>query len=904
MSNRGMRALALALLLVGAAFTALGANIAASPSDNQPEPSVIGPRLDEVVVSEQLDRSLALTQMIAGQQDSMWFDVSGAVDQDRALAADTLDRFPAYGLFDEFTMNPAIQAAGFPDNPFALRAVRESMQFLIDRDFVVRDIYGGRAVPFKTTFHPRSPDYGRNIATFLQLEDQYAFNPEKGKTQMFTALQAAGWTIGTDGFWHDPSGDLFVWKLLRRTQDQRLLLGGYYEQIAKGLNFNVQVIGVLNAAIPYGSAPDQNIWHTYTAGWISTSLTAWDDGQLYFYATCGIGQPFCGVDTGFYEPPAELLDIAETLQFGLYKSLDERATLIARGTELAMAEALQVFVDARQSIWVNNNRIDGIINDLFGGNTNPWSLKAATVPAVSGVRQAKMLNLVMFVDGWNPYTFPGWLYDGVQRDLMIDPSMAPHPHTGRWINYRTNATVDTSGPDGNATLPSNAVIFDTATNTWVNVAAGTTAVSKVTYDLMFGSWHHGPAITMDDWMAECALMWRRSDEVNGDVATTPGINNAANPALQFFHENTLKGIRVVDADTIEVYMDYWHADNQEIAAFGAMFPDVPWEVSELAAKLLMDGDVVFNDGDLATTTGTIWLDLTKGDSLPLLAAALTAYQTANERPPGMVGAYPGGSIDAAEATARWAALSAWVTLRGHYWPSNGPFYLAIVDTPNRQTTFRADRTGYPVPQTYWDALRLVGIPSVSFAPTPPVVFAGTPAIFDFSVSVGPAPTDAFDSTWFLRDASTGDFISEGVPSRIGTGSYRVEIPSTQTETLLLGNFEIITVVTGHAAAVPTVRRSPFLILPSTAWFEALLDARATLLDGDITDLSGDIGTVRSDLTALSASTSGLLGLVTAMAILAVVAVVVAVVSVVLVMRRGRAPPMMKSESGGEGSGQM
>src|SRR3990172_1330697 len=902
MSNRGMRALALALLLVGAAFTALGANIAASPSDNQPEPSVIGPRLDEVVVSEQLDRSLALTQMIAGQQDSMWFDVSGAVDQDRALAADTLDRFPAYGLFDEFTMNPAIQSTG-PDNPFAIRAVREGMQFLIDRDFVVRDIYGGRAVAYKTTSHPRSPDYGRNIATFLQLEDKYAFNPEKGKTQIFTALQAAGWTIGTDGFWHDPSGDLFVWKLLRRTQDQRLHLGGYYEQIAKGLNFNVLVIGVLNAAIPYGSARDQNIWHTYTAGWISTSLTAWDDGQLHFFSACGIGQPFCGADTGFYEPPAELLDIAETLAFGLYKSLDERATLIARGTELAMAEALQVFVDARQSIWVNNNRMDGLINDLFGGNTNPWSLKAATVPAVGGVRQAKMMNLVMFVDGWNPFVSPGWLYDGVQRDLMTDPAMAPHPHTGRYVNYRTNATVDTSGPDGNATVPSNAAKFDAATNTWVNVAAGTTAVSKVTYDFMFGSWHHGQAISMDDVMNAWACLTRRSDEVNGDIATTPGITNAATEAEKFFVENNWIANRVVDSDTLEVYMDYWHADLQEIAAFGSFFPSAPWEVCELAAKTLMDGETVYNDGDLATTTNTVWLDLTKGDSIAILNADFATLQAANQIPPGMA-TYPGGSITAQEATDRWAALGAFKALRGHYWPSNGPFYLAVVDTVNRQSTFRADRTGYPVPQNYWDALTIVGIPSVNFAPTPPVVFAGTPAIFDFSVSVGPAPTDAFDSTWFLRDASTGEFISEGAPSRLGTGSYRVEIPSTQTETLLLGNFEIITVVTGHAAAVPTVRRSPFLILPSTAWFEALLDARATLLEGDITDLSGDIGTVQSDLTALSASTSGLLGLVTAMAILAVVAVVVAVVSVVLVMRRGRAPPMMKSESGGEGSGQM
>ena len=901
MSIRGIRALALAFLLVGAALTAFGTNVAASPSDNQPEPSVIGPRLDEVVVSEQLDRSLALTQMIAGQQDSMWFDVSGAVDQDRARAADTLDKFPAYGLMDYFDMNPVVQAAGFPDNPFAIRAVREAMHYLIDKDFIVRDIYGGTAVPFKTLWHPRSPDYGRGIADLFQFEDKYAFSPEKGKTQMFTALQAAGWAIGTDGFWHDPSGDLAIIKGAKRIQDQRFQMGGYYEALLTGLNFKTAGFGVPGAAIAHANPPDQNLWHYYTAGWIQTSLAAWDDDRLHFYHACGFPRPICGA--GFYAPPAELLDIAERLLGAQYDTLAERAQMVVRGTELAMQEAVNIPIDARQSIWVNNVRADGIIWDLFGGNSNPWALKAATVPAVGGVRQLKQLNLIMFVDGWNCHT-AAWLYDAVQRDLMIDPGMAYHPHTGRLVNYRNNATVETVGATGTPlSVPSGAVLFDGATNTWLPVAAGTTAISKVTYDMMLGSWHHGPAITMDDVMYEWAMLIRRADEANGDIATTPGINNAATGGEKFFVTDILKAIRVVDADTIEVFMDYFHPDVQQIAGTGSAFPCGPWELGELGARLVLDQNAVYKDADLATAPGAYWLDFTKGDSLPDLAAALTTYRTANERPPGMA-TYPGGEITAAEATARWTALADWVLARGHYWPSNGPFYLASLDVTNRQSVFRAFRTGYPVPQNYWDALTIVGIPSVNFAPTPPVVFAGTPAIFDFSVSVGPAPTDAFDSTWFLRDASTGEFISEGAPSRLGTGSYRVEIPSTQTETLLLGNFEIITVVTGHAAAVPTVRRSPFLILPSTAWFEALLDARATLLEQDITDLSGDIGTVQSDLTALSASTSGLLGLVTAMAILAVVAVVVAVVSVVLVLRRGKAPPMMKSESGGEGSGQM
>jgi peptide/nickel transport system substrate-binding protein len=880
----------LALLLVVVALSAFTQKASAA-SIAPAQPTAFGPRIDEIIWSEEGDRSKALTEIIAGTKDTIMFDITNPADKERALASDQVATFPAFGFFDELTLNPAVQSTG-PDNPFAIREVREAMQYMIDRDFVVREIYSGFAMPFKTTFHPRSPDYGRGISDFLKLEDKYAYNPDTGRTQMFNALQAANYAIGTDGYWHDPSGELIVIKGLRRIQDERLLLGTYYGNVLRGLSFNVQDIGVSNAGIPYGSPPDQNIWHYYTAGWIATSLTAWDDGQIQFFATCGIGEPFCTRGGAFYSPPQELIDISDKLLFGQYTSLTERAQLIADGTDLAMAEAVRIFIDARQSLFVTNNRLTGVVWDLFGGPTNPWSIKAASVPAdPDTVQRARIMNLLMFVDGWNPYVSPGWLYDGVQRDAMIDPGMNPHPHTGRWIDYRNRATVETAGPTGTLSIPADAVVFNTTTSTWVPVGAGRTAVSKVSLDHVFGQWHHGMDITMDDVLYDWSSLYRRAQ---GDQANVPGVDNAATPTAETFVATTLQAIRAVDSDTLEVYMNYWHADLQEIAGFASSFPSAPWEVQELAAQLLLDEVAVYNDGDIAGT-GRIWLDLTKGDSMPFLATALSNLTAANHIPPGM-----SSEITTAEATARWAALNAWATAHGNYWPSNGPFYLDTVDIGNRQTIMKAFTTGYPFDETYWDALTTVAIPEVSFTPTPPVVFAGTPAVFDYFVNVGPQPTDNVTAVWFLRDVSTGEFLSQGVPTRLGTGSYRIQIPGTQTEQLLLGNFEVISVVTGLQAAVPTITRSAFLILPSTAWFEALLDARAGLIEDEVADLSGDLGQVQTDLSGLSGATSGLLGLVTAMAILAVIAVVVSVVSVVLVLRRGRAPPMKTSEGGDMG----
>ncbi len=860
----------------------------------------MGPWLDRIVWSEQEDRSLALTEIIAGNEDTIMFDITNIADKERALASDQISRFSAFGLFDNFLMNPSKQDPTnpqFSENPFSIDAVRASMQLLIDSDFIAREIWGGFAIARGgVNYHPKSPDYGRGIADFLKLEEQWAFNPQAGKDMMFTALEANGFSIGTDGLWRDPSGNTVVIRGLIRTQDERLQMGAYYADLLRGLGFVVEEErGPRVSGTAYGAAADQNLWNFYTAGWISTAIVAWDDSDLWFWG-CGVGfEPYCiqrpstdPVDQYLYVVNQELADIGDQLLLGNYDTLAERQSLIARGAELRMEQPIRVFIDARESLFVFSNRFQNGVLDLFGGPSNPWFLKSATVPAdttgpFTGERVARVLNLVMFMDGWNPWqAAPGWLYDTVQRRAMMDWGMWLHPHTGNWIDIRNKATVVTAGPTGTLPVASSTVVYDTTASTWVTVPAATTATSKVTLEFVFGNWHTGEPITMADVMATCANGYRR---VSGDVSMISGLTNTASGSETFFWNDQVVGLDVTSATTLDVYLDFWHVDDQEIAGLASMFPTLPWEGQELALQTMFDLETANNEAD-AGITGRPWLDLTKGDSLSFLTADLVAMVAAAPTPPGADStALPAfARILAADAPARWNAFDAFVTAKGHFWPSQGPFVLDKVDVANRQTIMVANRD-YPWAADFWDALTVISIPTVTFAPTAPVVFAGTPAIFDFSVSVGPSPTDDFTSQFFLRDVNTGAFISEGVPSRLGTGSYRIEIPAAETRTLLLGNFEIISLVTGATAAPPVITRSPFLILPSTTYFESLLDARATLIENQVDGLSTSLDTTNSNLAATESAAAGLTGLLTAVAVLAVIAIAVAVVSIVLILRR-------------------
>ena len=699
------------------------------PSDLSP----MGPWLDRIVWSEQADQSLALTEIIAGSEDAAILRITARADKERALASDQIHSLSVSYLIDNFLMNPSRQDPTnpqFSENPFSIDEVRAAIQLLIDRDSIARDILGGFALARGgVSFHPLSPDYRRGFADFLPLEEQWSFDPQAGKDMMFAALQNAGWSIGADNLWHDSLGNLVTIRGLIRIEDERFQMGAYYADLLRGLNFNVEEIrgdfsSVFNIA--YFDPPDQNTWNFYTAGWGVTATTAWDDEHLFFWG-CGFGfESYCGKrpgdnpNTNVYVVNQELADVGDQLRLGSYNTLAERQTLIARGTELMMQAPIRVFVDARENLFVFNNRFQNGALDLFEGPTNPWFLKSATVPPepagapFAGERVGRVLNQVMFVDGWNPWTSPAFIYDEVQRRAMTDFGMWRHPHTGTWIDIRNKATVVTAGPGGTLPVADTTVVFNTATNTWDIVPATELATSKVTLDMVFGNWHTGEPITMADVMYAASNGYRRTD---GDVSLISGLTNTASSSEKFFWQNQVVGLDVTSPTTLDVYLNFWHVDPQEIAGLAAFFPSYPWTVGELALQTMFDLETANNQQD-AGATARPWVDLMKGDSLPFLQGDLdgtgcAGCTNANLKgangglghiPPGMDSALlPAFARIEGDQSARWDALDAFVTAKGHYWPSNGPFVLEEVDLVGGQTIMVANRD-YPWAADFWDDL--------------------------------------------------------------------------------------------------------------------------------------------------------------------------------------------------------
>ena len=68
------------------------------------------------------------------------------------------------------------------------------------------------------------------------------------------------------------------------------------------------------------------------------------------------------------------------------------------------------------------------------------------------------------------------------------------------------------------------------------------------------------------------------------------------------------GVNQVDENTLEVYVDYWHFDEGEIAYWADSWYEIPWEISVAMEKAVTEGKVSFSRSG-ATSKNVNWLSL-------------------------------------------------------------------------------------------------------------------------------------------------------------------------------------------------------------------------------------------------------------------------------------------------------
>ena len=664
--NRWLRVVA-----VAAALTVLGGSItlAQDPAEQT------GPAVDRVLFNSVfVDR--APLELQAGNIDLYLYGLKTEAAQE-LQDADGIQLFQAPATTLSLVLNPA-PAPEDKLNPFSIPEVRRAMQYLVDREFIAQDLYGGLALPMLT--HVSPSDYDFLTVYDIDRGSGIRYDAEYARQQIATAMTAAG---------AERAGDPAVWsfggapirlKFIARPEDERRQIGDLVRAELEAAGFQVSMTykdfapAVLSV---YSTDPQAFEWHLYTEGWSRGSAQRYDSSTVNSMNAPWLGNMPGWREQGFWQYENEELDtLGQRLFRGEFQSLEERNEIYRTMTSAGLDESVRVWLVSVQNTFPASADLTNVTRDIVAGPRTPYTLREASIP---GKDELRVGNLWVWTERttYNPIGGFGDAYSNDVWRNLVDPAVWNHPFTGDPGPYRATYEVSTAGPGGTQEVPTDAVTWDAPSDTWVPIAAGTTSVSSVIFDYskyLSSNWHHGQPITLADAVYSVAQgfdLAYDADKSKIEVALAA----TSRPYLE-----TIKGMRILDDDRVEVFVDFWHFDEDQIAAYANLTSfGMPWEVLASMDDLVFDQRRAAFSNTAASRYNVPWLSLVLPRDARLVDRTLREFATRDVVPAGVFEVGDRSLVTPEEAQARYAAAQEWFDTTGNLVISNGPFFLSRFD---------------------------------------------------------------------------------------------------------------------------------------------------------------------------------------------------------------------------------
>ncbi len=743
-----------------------------------------GPYADEVIFIHYLDESVAVNEVKAGNLDTYFWSIPLDVVQE--LRNDpNVKIYESAGGSLSLLLNPA--PADDTLNPFAIREVRYAMNYLINRDLIINEVLKGFGVPMYSAFGQYNPDY---IVLADVIESfGFKYNPTLAEEMISKALTGAG-AEKRDGRWLYNGKQIEVKFFIRSDDPIRKTIGEMIASSLEDIGFKVErVYGDLNKALAdvYGSDPREFKWHIYTEGWGRSALERYDT-QLaaQMYAPWFANMPgFKNTEYWNYENK-ELDDLTEKIFTGNYRSKDERDTLLKRAVTLGVNESVRIFIANTLNPYIVRSDLKGIVLDFNAGITSRFTLINAHKDSIKvGMKQ-------IYQGAWNPVSgFIDW-YSTRISNAIIDPATFRNPHTGDVIPVRATWKVETAGPDGSIAVPSNAIVWDAYSEQWKEVGSNVKAKSKVTFDLKYSRWHNGMMMDKSDilYALYFAFEWG-TKESEDDPTYDPEYTATTEKFVQ-----TLKGIRFLDDDTIEVYVDYWHFDENYIADYAALWAGMPWEVYAAMEQIVKDGKAAFSKS-VAKAKNIEWLSLIIKSNADMVKDELLNFKNSNIIPKALQ-----GIVSINDANARYDATIRWINEKGHAVISNGPFYLDSYNPDARTIVIKAFRDPtYPFEQGYWSKFEHLKLAKINSVNAPVSFTRGEEVTITGNVSIDGDVSKDVDVYYFIKDKD-GKVVSKGSVKPDVDGSFMIRLSKEDTFMLSTGSNEVKILAVSNLALKP------------------------------------------------------------------------------------------------------
>ena len=799
---------------------------AEAPAAEEEAPAAMSERtgawVDEVIAVEEPSAAAAMTRMDSEELDAYAFSISDAEVYSLVQEMDSLTYSNSFGVYVELTFNPAgpvFDGTG-KLNPFAVPRIREAINYLVDRDFISQEIYGGLASPRYMAITNAFPDYARLVDIVRQLELEYAHNPDKAAEIINEEMEALGAEM-VDGVWHYEDEPVEVIFLIR-TEDERKEIGDYVSTMLEDLGFDVNrdyKTASEASQIWIRTDPHEGQFHIYTGGWITTYINRDQAGNFDdFYTNRGLPFPLWQA----YTPSEQFDAMSEKLDLRDFTTMDERRELFADVLALSMQDSVRVWLVNQLGFTAYRNDIS-VSTDLAGGlnGARLWPYTLRRTGEEGGTLTIAMPS--MLPEPWNPVAGTRWVYDTMLISSTLDLGTMPDPFTGlQWPQRieRAEVTVREGLPVGSThdwvdltfaeqiDVPEDAWLdWDAVEQKFITVGDlhpdGLTANRKsVVYypgDLYDLTWHDGSSLTLADIVLDMILTFDLAKEESAvfDEAQLPSLSN---------FQNHFRGYRIVQADPliIEYYSDQYMLDAElNVATF---FPGTPWHTMAVGLLAEAAGDLAFSS-DKAGANEVEWTSYIAGPSIEILAGHLESAAADRHVP---YASTLGDYVSADDAAARWENLSAWFEDKEHFWVGNGPFYLEKAFTTEK-TVQLIRNENFPDASSKWEGFDTPMIAEVS-VDGPARVAAGDEATFEVMIDFG---GDAYaiadiDEVKYLVFDALGELALTGTAEAVEDGLWQITLSAEDTAGLESGANKLEVAVAPLRVSIPTFSSVEFV----------------------------------------------------------------------------------------------
>lgn len=861
---------------------------AAAQEDSEEVP--YGPWVDEIRFEAEPDYSKLVSRMKAGEIDLYLIDIPDPELLAEIEADPNLKTKTAYGLYFELTFNPVgpvFKTGGF--NPFSNPKIREAMNYIVDRKYIVDEIMKGWAKEKYVSFISAFPEYGRLADTIKLIESEYAYNFEKGKEIIFEELAKMGCEY-KDGKWYY-NGTLITLKMLIRTEDQRLQIGDYVSDQLELLGFETERMYKKSyeaAPLWISGDPADGQWHVYTGGWISTVIGRDDSDHFgFFYTPLGLPFPLWQA----YKPDPIFYEIATKLWTSDWKTWDERMELMRKGVVLALKDSVRIWLVDQIVPFVSRSNIEVAV-DLSGGFNNPiWARTIRIQNQTGGV--IKAANRDVFTEPWNPVAGTNWVYDTVVMICLNDGDILYNPYTGlpmpnRFINVTmvVDDDVRTSAvsPWINLTFTERVMVPTDAWYAWnvteksiVTAPNGTYAKAKivVNYGDVIGNvtYHDGSVMSLADWFALWPLTFERVDPAS------PLYDSSAVPGFEAWRKN-FRGMKIISEEPliVEYYINYTNSEAEFMASWAATWPNMPWHAVALGIYSEEQGELAFSSSK-ADAEGIEWMNYIGGPSLDVFSENLDEMINTGYIP---FVEHASNYITAEDAVDRYQNLKDWYEAHGHFWVASGPFYLDSLDLIASSAVIKAFRN-YTYKADRWAWLAEPPVPEMDIT-VPDVITPGIAATFNVTLTYlgEPYPNDRIDFVKYMVLDSQGAVVASGDAVAVAEGAWSISLTETDTAGMTAGAYTIITIALSKDVAMPAILEKPFAVIPEISYFSDLLDSMRNELEARISTVET---TFTETIDELRGVISGLQTIAMASTGLAVVSLIIAIVSVIMARKK-------------------